>query len=316
MACSVPGINLIGERCSTNNYWLPWHCAIKFSDVQKFEEDLRRMGVSPGQGCFTWRSDSHGRWAHTEAVNPYTVKSKAEEILSEQQAARRDFGAFIIDDGIKDDSFLVKAFLRSSIDPNSNANVNNNEKNHHSLLHIACSSGKLEAAKALIEARADLTCLNKNNKTPLQVGSDERWRISVGLRKCIEDLGIEHVQFNDPAPGRAFVMTGGANEETRGILEGRYHWYCEYYGKAAYKKEGGNVFAYCWDRPDLGRRDFPSGWRLTAQIASRRIWAYHPDKDSDMPPQLGWQIPPDGPVDSTFFVALEDERAAGVDDSL
>ena len=38
------------------------------------------------------------------------------------------------------------------------------------------------------------------------------------------------------------------------------------------------------------------------QMPAEQVWAYHSDKAATTPPQTGWKVPYDGPVDASFVI--------------
>lgn len=62
---------------------------------------------------------------------------------------------------------------------------------------------------------------------------------------------------------------------------------------------GLDVLIYFWDE-----RDGPtfSGWWFGPKVGGDQVWAYNPE-NSTVPPQSGWRVPYDGPIDASFTVA-------------
>merc|ERR1719247_235021 len=105
------------------------------------------------------------------------------------------------------------------------------------------------------------------------------------------------------------IVTGCTHATVGGIVRGSFQLAGENHGKPAYKKDGQvnglDVMTYYWDE-----RDGPSfcGWWFGPKVGGDQVWAYHPDKNSTMPPQSGWKVPYDGPVDTTFQIQYKPQK--------
>merc|ERR1712060_312950 len=75
---------------------------------------------------------------------------------------------------------------------------------------------------------------------------------------------------------------------------------------------GLDVMLYYWDD-----RDGPNfcGWWFGPKVGGDQVWAYHPDKDSLIPPGNGWKVPYDGPTDPTFTLAMKPGSGTAVWDN-
>jgi len=69
---------------------------------------------------------------------------------------------------------------------------------------------------------------------------------------------------------------------------------------------GLDVMIYFWDERDgVGF----CGWWFGPKVGGDQVWAYHADKTSVNPPQTGWKVPYDGPVDASMAIT---PKRAGV----
>merc|ERR1719247_2653924 len=106
------------------------------------------------------------------------------------------------------------------------------------------------------------------------------------------------------------IVTGCTHGTVGGIVRGSYQLVGENHGKPAYKKDGQvnglDVMTYYWDE-----RDGPGfcGWWFGPKVGGDQVWAYHADKNAAMPPQSGWKVPYDGPVDTTFQIQYKPKQA-------
>jgi len=112
-----------------------------------------------------------------------------------------------------------------------------------------------------------------------------------------------------PPPGRtsqydeAIVVTGCTHGTVGPIIRGNFILAGENHGKPCYKKDtqvnGLDVLTYFWDSRD---GEAFSGWWFGPKVGGDQVWAYHADKASVAPPQTGWKVPYDGPVDASMFI--------------
>merc|ERR1719247_1284426 len=108
------------------------------------------------------------------------------------------------------------------------------------------------------------------------------------------------------------IVTGCTHATVGGIVRGSFQLVGENHGKPTYKKDGQvnglDVMSYYWDE-----RDGPGfcGWWFGPKVGGDQVWAYHTDKNAAMPPQTGWKVPYDGPVDPTFVISYKAKGAAG-----
>jgi len=106
-------------------------------------------------------------------------------------------------------------------------------------------------------------------------------------------------------------VTGCQNDTVGPVIRGTYSVYSENHGRPVYRRsEQSNnvdVLIYFWDE-----RDGPSfsGWWFGPRIGGDQVWAYNAEK-SMTPPTSNWQVPYDGPVDTSFMV----HSAGGQDQS-
>jgi len=107
------------------------------------------------------------------------------------------------------------------------------------------------------------------------------------------------------------VVQGCTHATVGGIVRGSFQLAGENHGKPAYKKDGQvnglDVMTYFWDE-----RDGPGfcGWWFGPKVGGDQVWAYHNDKTAAMPPQTGWKVPYDGPVDQTFVIGYKPKGGA------
>merc|ERR1719247_2771347 len=108
------------------------------------------------------------------------------------------------------------------------------------------------------------------------------------------------------------IVTGCTHATVGGIVRGSFQLHGENHGKPTYKKDGQvnglDVMSYYWDE-----RDGPGfcGWWFGPKVGGDQVWAYHTDKMAGMPPQNGWKVPYDGPVDPTFVISYKPKGGAG-----
>jgi len=107
------------------------------------------------------------------------------------------------------------------------------------------------------------------------------------------------------------VVTGCTHGTVGGIVRGSFQMFGENHGRPTYKKDaqvnGLDVMSYYWDE-----RDGPGfcGWWFGPKVGGDQVWAYHTDKAATMPPQTGWKVPYDGPVDPTFVIQYKPKAGA------
>lgn len=102
------------------------------------------------------------------------------------------------------------------------------------------------------------------------------------------------------------VVTGCSHATVGGIVRGTFQLAGENHGKPTYKKDGQvnglDVMTYYWDERDGAGF---CGWWFGPKVGGDQVWAYHSDKAAMMPPQTGWKVPYDGPVDPTFVISMK-----------
>jgi len=98
------------------------------------------------------------------------------------------------------------------------------------------------------------------------------------------------------------TVAGVQNATVGNIVRGSYTPYSENHSRIVYRKNeqvnGLDVLVYYWDE-----RDGPSfcGWWFGPKVGGDQVWAYT-SQQTQLPPQTGWKVPYDGPVDPTFLV--------------
>eukprot|EP00927_Polykrikos_kofoidii_P059628 TRINITY_DN54773_c0_g1_i1.p1 TRINITY_DN54773_c0_g1~~TRINITY_DN54773_c0_g1_i1.p1 ORF type:complete len:1286 (+),score=290.34 TRINITY_DN54773_c0_g1_i1:85-3942(+) len=112
------------------------------------------------------------------------------------------------------------------------------------------------------------------------------------------------------------IVSGCQHATVAAIVHGGFTLVAENHGKPVYKKDtqvplppgsplasgqtgGLDVMLYFWDERD---GQTYSGWWFGPKVGGDQVWAYHPEKNSSGPPLIGWKVPYDGPVDSTFRI--------------
>lgn len=100
-------------------------------------------------------------------------------------------------------------------------------------------------------------------------------------------------------------MQGCRHDVVGGIVNGNFTRLPDLsHGKPVYKRDaqvnGLDVHVYFWDDRDGPRFN---GWYFGMKVGGDEVWAFHPGKESPLPPTSGWQVPFDGPVDNSFSVA-------------
>merc|ERR1719162_1853345 len=108
------------------------------------------------------------------------------------------------------------------------------------------------------------------------------------------------------------LVVGGCTHATvGGIVRGTFQLSGENHGRPTYKKDGQvnglDVMTYFWDERDGAGF---CGWWFGPKVGGDQVWAYHADKNAAMPPQTGWKVPYDGPVDPTFVIQYKPKAAA------
>lgn len=93
------------------------------------------------------------------------------------------------------------------------------------------------------------------------------------------------------------------------IVRGSFRFAGENHGRPYYQKDEKfndlDVLLYFWD--DRDGSDF-SGWWFGPKVGGDQVWAYQPGEDPT-PPETGWKVPYDGPVDKNFTVTAKKEKA-------
>lgn len=76
-------------------------------------------------------------------------------------------------------------------------------------------------------------------------------------------------------------------------------------GRVVFKKEesfeGLDVLIYFWN--DSENTDL-SGWWIGPSVGGDLAWAFHPSLLAMTPPVSDWNVPHDGPVDSSFSIMV------------
>jgi len=107
------------------------------------------------------------------------------------------------------------------------------------------------------------------------------------------------------------VVTGCSHATVGGIVRGIFQLSGENHGKPTYKKDGQvnglDVMTYYWDERDGAGF---CGWWFGPKVGGDQVWAYHSDKAAMSPPQTGWKVPYDGPVDPTFVISMKPKAGA------
>jgi len=99
-------------------------------------------------------------------------------------------------------------------------------------------------------------------------------------------------------------VTGCTHQTVGDIVRGSFTLHSDNHTKPVYKKNvqvnNLDVMLYFWDE-----RDGPNfcGWWFGPKVGGDQVWAYHPDKAATTPPNTGWRVPYDGPIDSSFVIA-------------
>eukprot|EP00928_Gymnodinium_smaydae_P064852 TRINITY_DN480_c0_g6_i1.p1 TRINITY_DN480_c0_g6~~TRINITY_DN480_c0_g6_i1.p1 ORF type:complete len:976 (-),score=280.31 TRINITY_DN480_c0_g6_i1:102-2975(-) len=107
-----------------------------------------------------------------------------------------------------------------------------------------------------------------------------------------------------PAGAQHSLQVHGCQHATvAAICHGSFSLAGQNHGKNMYKKDapvnGTDILLYFWDDRDGANM---SGWWFGPKVGGDQVWAYHSDKIGQMPPQSGWRVPYDGPVDEKFTV--------------
>lgn len=101
-------------------------------------------------------------------------------------------------------------------------------------------------------------------------------------------------------------VSGCTHSNVGPIVRGDYNIAGSNHNKPAYKKEqkvsGLDVMLYYWD--DRDGVAF-CGWWFGPKIGGDQVWAYQPTRTTATPPQSGWKVPYDGPVDLSLCVTAK-----------
>eukprot|EP00927_Polykrikos_kofoidii_P062732 TRINITY_DN5753_c0_g1_i4.p1 TRINITY_DN5753_c0_g1~~TRINITY_DN5753_c0_g1_i4.p1 ORF type:complete len:1625 (-),score=489.66 TRINITY_DN5753_c0_g1_i4:385-5259(-) len=144
-------------------------------------------------------------------------------------------------------------------------------------------------------SRRGQTRLTSRTPSPARGGRDDEGEAS--------DSREENEDEKGSVGGVALQVGGCRNKTISDIIAGTYFPLTKNHGKVVYKKEGKSrgldVLIYFWDErdgPELG------GWWFGPNVGGDQVWAYHPDRTASMPPASEWNVPHDGPIDSSFAV--------------
>ena len=109
------------------------------------------------------------------------------------------------------------------------------------------------------------------------------------------------------AAGGALTVDGGSNTDVRGVVSGSYTMLSQNHRMPTYLKDEQahdlDVLLYFWDERD--GEQF-CGWWIGHQLGGDHVWAHCPGR-APAPPQTGWRVPCDGPVDPTFVVTTQQQ---------
>lgn len=208
----VPGRNLEGERWHLEGGLLPWCMAVQEEFRECFEKELRTLGLRPGVGCFTWRSTEVGSWESKEAEDKEVALAHARKVHAKQQAASEALECITRSRDVEDAE--AKEHVETLIRAGANANyVRADSKAKKTPLHRACSTGKVDTARRLIDLRADPEYKDSKNRTPLQLaGVEESLFVKHELAKSLE--------YSRVVERRALAMgVAGALREEELLLE-------------------------------------------------------------------------------------------------
>lgn len=101
------------------------------------------------------------------------------------------------------------------------------------------------------------------------------------------------------------TVAGCQNATVGSIVCGRFALEGENHGKPTYKRDmqvsGMNVMIYYWDDRDGAKF---RGWWFGPKVGGDQVWAYHSSGDSTLPPNSGWCVPYDGPVDTALRIEV------------
>mmetsp|Transcript_33953 Transcript_33953/g.77453 ORF Transcript_33953/g.77453 Transcript_33953/m.77453 type:complete len:662 (+) Transcript_33953:104-2089(+) len=112
-----------------------------------------------------------------------------------------------------------------------------------------------------------------------------------------------HVDQDDAEPAPVLRVKGCASKMISGIVTGKYVPHSQNHGKTVWKRDTrdkeSEVLIYFWDD-----RDGPelTGWWFGPVVGGDQVWAYHPSRSANIPPEGDWNVPHDGPIDPSFRV--------------
>lgn len=99
------------------------------------------------------------------------------------------------------------------------------------------------------------------------------------------------------------IVSGCTDATISNIVKGTYRVDSMNHSKPVYKKyekaKGLDVLVYFWDDRDGLEL---CGWWFGPSVGGDQVWAFHPSRTSTTPPASEWNIPNDGPIDSTFTI--------------
>ncbi|CAK0894769.1 unnamed protein product [Prorocentrum cordatum] len=105
-------------------------------------------------------------------------------------------------------------------------------------------------------------------------------------------------------PAACGVRVSGCQHETVGtIVNGEFDRVGENHSRPYFRRkekanDGSEVMLYFWDDPEPKF----AGWWFGPKVGGDQVWAYQPSKESREPPETGWQVPYDGPVEPNLRI--------------
>lgn len=107
---------------------------------------------------------------------------------------------------------------------------------------------------------------------------------------------------------KGVAVSGCKDKTVKKIVRGDFKFAGENHARPYYKRDEKyndlDVMLYYWD--DRDGSDF-SGWWFGPKVGGDQVWAYHPGRDTT-PPESGWKVPYDGPVDDSFKLTRKKEK--------
>mmetsp|Transcript_29857 Transcript_29857/g.68813 ORF Transcript_29857/g.68813 Transcript_29857/m.68813 type:complete len:493 (-) Transcript_29857:20-1498(-) len=159
------------------------------------------------------------------------------------------------------------------------------------------------------------------SRSPRRAGGRQASAENPGARpgQPVKQHGAGNAPKTQATTPDSIVVSGCTHSTVASIVNGAFTRAAQNHGRPTYKKEvksnGLDVMLYFWD--DRDGEDF-CGWWFGPKVGGDQVWAYHMERRVEAPPQTGWQVPYDGPVEEAMKVmpkplADKTQKAVGGD---